>query len=432
MTEPPVKTEATPCRVVVIDNKDLEASALIRALSERDIPVLYYSGKLAELPKEPLIGIRIVFLDMKLEGMEGQPDETVASSLMGILKEIISSANGPYLIFAWTKHDNLLKAFEKNLSTRGPDVPGPSFLANMEKSQCMTGVELDYSKVSEKLAEVLSGMPILRFLTKWEKIVADSRSEVISLICSMVNEVDLAQWTENISGILFQIAKAHSGTAVEEDPTMVDRSAMEALSSILKDCIEKRVGQVSDKLLQVPANKNVSEDVKAAINTRINLKDLEHVDATIAPGDLYILHADLAQLREYVGYLPEQIDSFKKDCFNPITGLDQVKLCMVEVTPICDYACGKWKSARLVPGFTLPPAVKGQIKPHAEFLYTTPLLCLEGNLCHIVLDFHYMAPVEFSKLGKLKPRYQIRSDLLSDIQSDLSAHASRRGVVKLE
>jgi hypothetical protein len=105
---------------------------------------------------------------------------------------------------------------------------------------------------------------------------------------------------------------------------------------------------------------------------------------------------------------------------------------MLEITPMCDYACGKWRASRLLAGFLVPVALKNRIKKDADFLYTTPLFSLEDQLLYLVFNFYYMASVQFNKLDTFVPRYQARTDLLSDIQSKFSAHISRRGVVKLE
>ena len=415
---------------MVIDDKEDEASALIRALSERDIPVLYFKGREKELPRNPLTGIRVVFLDMKLEGMERQEPETIASSLMQLLKKAISNVNGPYLIFAWTKHEDVLKVFQEQLGTRGLDVPKPCFLVNMEKTACMSDGKLDYATVSNQLGEKLGELPLFKFLTKWERTVADSQSEVISLVSSMVEGGDVATWKDELGKILYQIADAQSGRALEEKDETISHSAMKALDSILRDCIEKRVSLIDEEFLERPANVEINDDIKATINTRINLRDLQTANAGTAPGNLYILR-DFEHLREYLDYLSEDIDSFKKGYFNSMDGLEGLKFCMLEITPICDYACRKWRASRLLVGFLVPAALEKKIKD-ADFLYTTPLFSLEGHTCYLVFNFYYMALVQFNKLNDFAPRYQVRIDLLSDIQSKFSAHISRRGVVKLE
>jgi hypothetical protein len=421
--------EVSPCKVLVIDDLDQEASDLIRALSARDIPVLYYSGNVNELPKNPVTGVRIVFLDMKLAGMEKQEDETIASSLMQLLKTIISKANGPYLIFAWTKHAELLRVFREQLQSRGTDVPKPFFLLDMEKTACMSGDSLDYTKVSSQLGEKLHGWPILKFLTTWERTVAESTYEVTGLVNSMVESTDVETWNAELGKILYQIAKAELGPVLKDTPEAIDNSAMKALDSLLSDCIENRVDMISEKLLKCPANVEIGDDVKAKINTRINLRDLQNPETCVRPGNLYVLR-DFAHLGEFFDYLPNSVDDFKKESLTSIEGQDNIRLCMMEITPTCDHACKKWKASRLLAGFLLPSALEKRVKD-ADFVYKTPLFFLEGGLYHIVLNLYYTVSLKFGSLNGLAPRYQVRTDLLSDIQSKFSSHISRRGVVKL-
>lgn len=430
MTEEEPTREVSPCKVVVIDDLDQEASDLIRALSARDIPVLYYSGNENELPKNPATGVRIVFLDMRLAGMERQEPETIASSLMQVLKKTISKINGPYLIFAWTKHGELLRVFREQLASRGTDVPKPFFLLDMEKTACMSGEKLDYGKVSSQLSAKLGGWPILRFLTMWERTVAESTHEVTSLVSSMVESTDLEAWNIELGKILYQIAKAELGAVLKDTPEAVDNSAMRALDSLLSDCIENRVDMINEKLLKCPTNEEISDDIKAKINTRINLKDLQNSKACITPGNLYVLR-DFAHLGEFFDYLPSSVDDFKKESLTSIEGLDDIKLCMIEITPTCDHACKKWKASRLLAGFLLPYTLEKRAKD-ADFVYETPVLSIEGGPYCLVFNFHYSVSTRFNKLEGFAAKYQIRTNMLSDIQSKFAAHISRRGVVKLE
>jgi hypothetical protein len=82
--------------------------------------------------------------------------------------------------------------------------------------------------------------------------------------------------------------------------------------------------------------------------------------------------------------------------------------------------------SRILAPYTLEKRAKD-----AEFLYKTPVFSLEGALFYLVFNFYYAVSMKFNKLDGFAPRYQVRTDLLSDIQSKFSAHISRRGVVKL-
>jgi len=67
------------------------------------------------------------FLDFVL-GTDGQSDKNKISALMGVVKGIVARDNGPYVIFAWTKHnqpqDDLFGAFKKAIMN-DKDFPSP-------------------------------------------------------------------------------------------------------------------------------------------------------------------------------------------------------------------------------------------------------------------------------------------------------------------
>ncbi len=104
-------------RIVLIDDKADEAQPLISSFAINAIPHLYYDGRPEGLPETPLDGIRFVFLDIELQGMQGQNDKTKASALVGRLKKIISISNGPYVIIFWTKHGEVIQRVLENCTS---------------------------------------------------------------------------------------------------------------------------------------------------------------------------------------------------------------------------------------------------------------------------------------------------------------------------
>lgn len=418
-------------KFVVIDDIEKEASPLIRALSERDKSVLYFKGTEKELPDKPLMGIRVVFLDTKLEGMDGQPTATVVSSLMNILRKIISKKNGPYLIFAWTKHDHLLKAFEKQLDERGADVPKPYFLTNMEKVECMKDDdEIDYDIVSLKLEEKLTEEPIFNFIINWEKMVSDSGSEVTSLISSMVTDNDRDKWKKELNRILFHLAKACSGKTLDRETVKISQSAMKALNSVLIDSIEKQVWKMNIEYINLPESKKIHAKTKAIINTKIHIRELEEVDEKITLGTICLIE-EYSDLKKYCDYLPENMESFQKDFFDSMPELAYLKPFVLEITPMCDYSQDKMKVNRFLLGLKVAVTQDNKLKKHAHFLYQTPLLSLDNDLCSLVFNFHYLITIKEIDLESLNPKYQLRIDILNDVQNHFSGHISRPGVMAL-
>ena len=102
-------------RVVVIDDKSNEGFPLIKVLSKDKISVTYFTGRKEELPEQPFLDVRLVFLDIVLEGAEGTDDKTKLSIATGVIKGIVHKDNGPFILVAWTKHKELIEEMEKRL-----------------------------------------------------------------------------------------------------------------------------------------------------------------------------------------------------------------------------------------------------------------------------------------------------------------------------
>ena len=106
-------------RVVIVDDEFREALPLIRTLSQRRVAVTFFRGRLEDLPSEPFKDVRIVFLDIVLEGLEGADDKTKISALMNVVKKIISKENGPFVLAIWTKHPELTEKLQNALKKEG-------------------------------------------------------------------------------------------------------------------------------------------------------------------------------------------------------------------------------------------------------------------------------------------------------------------------
>jgi hypothetical protein len=107
-----------------------------------------------------------------------------------------------------------------------------------------------------------------------------------------------------------------------------------------------------------------------------------------------------------------------------------VKPCILEITPMCDYVQEKCKASRFLIGLIVSD---GQVKKkkNADFLYQTPFLSLDNNLCSLVINFYYLISIKNVELSSLKPKYQLRIGILSDVQHKFSSHISRPGVMEL-
>ena len=90
-------------RVLVVDDQPEEAVPILTALAEVGVGAVYVRGdKVEELPRQPIDGIRLVFLDMRLD--EGGDQKSVLSKTLGVLQQCVPASPMPILVVCWTKH----------------------------------------------------------------------------------------------------------------------------------------------------------------------------------------------------------------------------------------------------------------------------------------------------------------------------------------
>ena len=102
-------------KAIVIDDKADEGLPLIKVLSKCRISTIYFTGEINELPPKPFNDVRIIFLDLVLGGMTSRDEKTILSTLINVIKRIVHTNNGPFIIVLWTKHDEYIDGFKNIL-----------------------------------------------------------------------------------------------------------------------------------------------------------------------------------------------------------------------------------------------------------------------------------------------------------------------------
>src|SRR5260370_42023914 len=119
-------------RVCIIDDEVDEYLPLIQALSRLRLGIIHIAGdKVEDLPEEPLPGLRLVFLDMKL-GTEGD-DALVAAHTAQVFSRVVSSSSAPLLVVVWTKHKDSVETFRGRLFEAYPEYQGKLLFTRIEK-----------------------------------------------------------------------------------------------------------------------------------------------------------------------------------------------------------------------------------------------------------------------------------------------------------
>ena len=399
-------------RVVIIDDKIEEAIPLINVLSQHRIPSTYFDGTEENLPETPLENVRIVFLDIQLEGMEGvQNDKTKLSALANVITKIIGHNTFPYIIVAWTKHSEIVN----DITGYFGKTPKPLITLTVDKTDCQTGGKYDLKKINDRLCDKVKEFGAFGFFLEWENIVHTSAGRTVNEISSIVPPDN--NWNNNINEVLKILAEAYAG---QQAGNNLDLNAMLAINNLLLDIIENRIQNRQSSSLVINEQTQSLTDmnqIKGELNRRLLIAYEQN--SVVVPGNVYQNNSeDFAKIKCNIEEL----------CNNRNTAeVNNSKHIFLEVSPYCDYAQKKWKCHRILPGIMWPEQHAGEIKK-ADYIYKSPLFFIDNALYYFVFDLRYLTSVEPDKLKNKQSLFRFRKELLVDIQSKISGHINRPGI----
>ncbi len=406
-------------RVVIIDDEDeKEGFPLVRALTKNKIATIYFTGNIEELPDNPLKGIRIVFLDIVL-GTDGQPAKTQIATAAKIFKSIIDRNNGPYLLIAWTNHEEHIEGIKAALN----DMP-PSCFLNLEKSKCKnTDGSFNINKIEKKIKKELKKVTAFHLFALWENLVHQAAGEIVNDFSSLY-QTD-AQWNEKISSVLFQLAKAYVGKKTEDmknDEIVIN--ALLSFNGAFIDTLESLIRNYKAIAKNLTKN-NITDGIIGKINKKL-LLFIDNKTRNPEPGNVY-------EIGNRIGTKFDLKELFEGDIATYTEKNDlesKARYFFLEVSPSCDFAQNNWRVHRCLSGIMWPHAHVKKLKK-SEFTYKSPLIEIDNGLYYLVFNLRYLTSLPIGKLNKKKALFRVRHDLLVDIQSHLARHINRPGIISL-
>lgn len=439
--------------VVIVDDQIEEALPLMMALSKLDISFKYFNGNLDNMPEQPLSNVKIIFLDIQLEGMEGvRNDKTMLSTLANIINRIAGKNCLPYLIIAWTKNQELVNDLNNFLGNNKP-----LLVLAITKDEVKKNGEFDIEKIRKKLEEEIRKSSSFQFFLRWQNIVNFSSIKVVNEIASIYSFN--GEWDNNIKNILKLLADAYAGKQAEND---ILKNAMMCFNNLYLDIIENNIlSGIPDFPIDIQEMNNLNDDeVKGELNRRL-LISIEKSNSVV-PGNVYeendcfkfikLNPQDIFQkvdvefkkkLEECLkrvesGNCDEKSDlkTLKKQiikcCSNSSLEYEDNKFSLVflEVSPFCDYAQKKWKMHRLLPGIEWPFEYERNLK-RADYIYKTPLFRINNKLLFYVFDIHYLTSLPLETLNNVNSNLRFRKELLNDIQTKIATHINRPGLTSV-
>lgn len=449
-------------RIAIVDDKIEQALPLMMVLSRNNIPFTFYKGNDSEwLPTTPENDVRILFLDLNLLGEQIQDEKAIRSSLISVLKRIISPDNYPYILVLWSRQESEYKNIVEDIFNDTLKDCAPISIKTFVKSDFFPNFseEIDSSKdinkILKELLGILNDFPAYSHLLQWENQVHNSADSTINDIFKDYHSHE--NWNENANCILDMFASSYLEKQYQSsDANVKAKSSMLFFNDVFHDTLEQSVEKTNianAKDLRCDIDESRKTEIRAKINSRLLLSKL--YDSINQPGCVFSctnqLHECSIKAKELLNdsISVENIQNFLK---NKIEGLekkeknnlineerkrrkDQIKNtmlpCGIVVTPACDYAQKKFKYDRIVLGIIIDEEYKEYIDVKSEAIYISPIFSFSNQNKLLILNYRYFITEALNVEKETEILFRVRNSVLSEIQSKLARHINRQGIMNL-
>ena len=438
-------------RVAVVDNEPKEVKDLLAVLAKKGIGALYYVGPSA-FPADSLTGIRLLFLDLELEGLQSSGPTTKASAAVGVLKKLVSPDNGPLVVVIWTDHQEEASQVKAALQQA---VKMPLFVACIAKSDCEIVDETGASHFSLDLIQTqldtqLSSAEIDVFglYVDWENAVFNGTVQLAARLSSVADD-NGDKWHEIMSRAFYKLYRAECGknalqTAQEQFVSSCHLYNSGLISNLDAAIAEMRLGVSSKFRLKDSPLKTAEEEdaLTSKLNAFLFYDSMAH--AAVLPGDVFaVRNVGDENLVKAVLY----DFGAKNDALEELSQSGDVRLCKVIITPPCDAANNK----RLrVPSkdndnskcvqyerYAWALLVSGNARSHlttkrGEYAYDfLRRFEFAGKVCDLLIDL-YAIGTEVIDANSMDRIFTLKPIPLADIQSKAANQLNRIGICAAE
>ena len=405
-------------QIVVVDDNYAEAAPLLQALGKNGAPHIYYTGAMEFLPETSLTGVRYIFLDIELAGMQGQSPKNKASALTAVLQKIISPNNGPCIVVFWTKHDEVIEQVKTNLSATTIQ---PVAYITADKRLCLAG---DIEGISVHIEEKISTLGAFKLYVEWENVLALASKEFVRDFASLA--AIGPQWSKETEKLFFRLYKAF----VDQNDLTDENEKFKCACYLMNRSFVDALHAETNKSLRVPSGfslngggEALSDEIKAKLNTSLFLS--YHHMSRPSTGYVFIARNDC--LREMLA----------KKLFKRGAPPNSSQLFQVLITPECDLAQKKTlmvsddiKMQQVVYGIfykleELSLADELDRINKSQSIYRIAPVWHEGAIHVFALHFSTLSFIRENKLSA--PVFSLNRDLVFDLQSKAANHLNRLG-----
>lgn len=426
-------------RIAIIDDQVNQALPLINILSKNRVPFAYYSGDVSFLPEADQVhnDIRILFLDINLIDNTERSDKELKAQLIPVLRRVITPDNYPYVVIYWSRHEdhkNLVEQdiFNAELSDRKPI----AFLSAVKSDFInLDGTYTDefedriqklFSSVDAKIAE----NPSYSYLMNWENTVHYSSDSTLERIFQPFHKHE--NWSEHANYLVKKLGEAYSGEEIFDKLELQEKvkSFYSTLNLSFIDTLENIISLRPIPNASKFPTKFISKNVESVYSINSKLLISKDLEALSYPGTVYKITSPISKndFEKIFGALSNDTGKRNKEVV-----LKSAIDVWVNVTPLCDAVQKKVVQHRLVKGILIECFKNWEKSFNTnEAIFISAPFSYDGKNYLLFLDFrHFFTLSSFGKSKFREPIFRIRQQLLAEIQSKLSRHINRQGILAL-
>jgi hypothetical protein len=467
---------------LVFDDRENEAEPLIKALNYERIPNIFINFKNDDRDDKKVQNIRIIFADLIIGEYQGGEISSVVEAIRTSILDNISKENGPFILAAWSKHSDFVSTLKSRILEVEPELnfiavkldKNDYFEKNGEIWDLKDGIT--FQNIRADIATQLQDLAHIEIFLEWEK---DARNSISRILNNFLEDISNK---EKIEKTVSSTIKSTLGKKIT--PTSKDKldAFYHTLNSTLADSIDNNVSPETkhDSFLGTLDLDHIDQDMKAEINRKTLFE--ECINNDLKTGNIYSFEDFKSNFSEQVldeicGYNEKSIfddEFFKHDIINEIKDekenvIDKIcntlhtaikngnllgnskfsKECkeltktnyypiLMEFTPSCDVANGKYLKSRLIYGYLIDSKYKC-FKKSSDSLYITSFhFSLKNEKWGISSNYRLaffiknIFAVNPKNVREMTPIIRARKEFVTDLQHAIANHISRIGISSID
>lgn len=456
-----MSTLASPS-VCVIDDEPSDYEPILNALNSLFIPCIHIRGESSEgLPAQPFSGVRLVFTDLHLNSSTGKD---AASHTANVFTRVVSAQAAPVIVVIWSKYandpvntgdslddeENEASLFKRELKAAQPDLDNRVVFLEMAKPKLRDRNDENSFQdfIKAEIENILSNKAAIDAMLTWESIAKEAAMAVSAGLWQVAyrdNSCADQKYTR-ITQTLQLLVKAH-----DEHEYASEKSLCAALGQLLIDQLDHSdVSELSRHrnwlAPQTHSSKDKSSKNKSSIDKLLAAKlngfllTMSASEAeSLVPGTIY---GDVSD-EQFLEYFGSPFAEFSHDAFEGKNDIEKRRPVLIDVSPLCDVAQGKRRTALLIAGVVASsdsrPKNQGAFSALPDLELRNEIELQSGMKSSKIksISIVFCSRYKIALIGKrrpdwLKPLFRLRETPTTSIRNWHASQSARVGYVSID